>query len=189
MVFIDKDGNVRVKLVIYGPARSGKTTLIRRMVEIGKETWNAKVMSIEDLEGSTLFFDFAPFQYRNRKIAIDMYTVPGKRIHLYQRETLLRGADVVIFVADYQEDRLDDDLSSIEELEKIIDSKIPVIIALNKYDLVYRFRKETFLMRIPKQLKIKAVIDTSGKMDYNVEKLFKIAVDTALETFQVRPKQ
>ena len=183
MVFIDKDGNIRIKVVIYGPARSGKTTLIKRIVELGKEFWRAHVRSIEDIEGNTLFFDFAPFQYKNRPLALDMYTVPGKRIHLYQRETLLKGADVIIFVADYQEDRLDDNLASLEELERIVNSKIPVIIVLNKYDLVYRFPREKFIPKIPKNLNVKEILNTSAKLDYNVDKLFKYVIETALSNF------
>ena len=181
MVFIDHKGNIRIKVVIYGPARSGKTTLIKSLVEEATQTWHVTIKSIEDLEGQTLFFDFAPFQYKGRPIALDIFTVPGKAIHKYQRETIIKGADVIVFVADYTEDRLEKNIDSLLELREMIEKDTPIILALNKYDLVYRFDKSELRSKIPSGLNVVKNIDCSALMKYNIKQLFEAIIEEALK--------
>ncbi|MGQ4891754.1 MAG: GTP-binding protein [Candidatus Njordarchaeia archaeon] len=181
MVFIDHKGNIRIKVVIYGPARSGKTTLIKSLVEEATQTWHVTIKSIEDLEGQTLFFDFAPFQYKGRPIALDIFTVPGKDIHKYQRETIIKGADVIVFVADYTEDRLERNIDSMYELKGLIEGGIPIILVLNKCDLVFRFNKEQLLDKIPEGLNIVRTVECSALMKYNIKKLFEVIINEALK--------
>jgi len=181
MVFIDHMGNIRVKIVMYGPARSGKTTLLKRLAEEVQSSWRAKVRSIDDPEGQTLFFDFAPFELVDKPLAVDIFTVPGKFIHLRQREQIVKGADIVIFVGDYSNDRLKDNIESLKELVEVIDRRVPVILAMNKYDLVYRIDKKILEKNIPKELEIVYKLDVSAKLNFHVKQLFKKAIELAIK--------
>ena len=181
MVFIDHMGNVRVKIVMYGPARSGKTTLLKRLAEEVEASWKAKVRSIDDPEGQTLFFDFAPFELVDKPLAVDIFTVPGKYIHLRQREQIVKGADMIIFVGDYSNDRLKDNIESLRELVEVVDKQVPVILAMNKYDLVYRLNKKELEENIPQELEIVYKIDVSAKLNFHVRQLFMKAIELAIK--------
>src|SRR5690606_20482604 len=70
-----------------------------------------------------------------------LYTVPGQVFYDASRKLILKGVDGVVFVADSQEDRLDANLESAENLrinlaEQGYDlDKIPYVIQYNKRDL------------------------------------------------------
>jgi len=182
MVFIDHKGNLRIKIVIYGPVGSGKTTLLKRIVEMMAEKWKARVNTIEDIEGNTLFFDFAPMQFRARPIAVDIFSVPGKRYHQHQRGTVLKGADVVVFLGDYTVGALDRNIASLEELVTLIQKDTPVIIAMNKYDLVFRLDLSKLKKEIPEELKVVKIMNVSALMGYNIEEVFKEALMIAIQS-------
>src|SRR5262249_26450586 len=70
-----------------------------------------------------------------------LYTVPGQVFYDASRKLILRGVDGVVFVADSQEERMDANLESIENLEENLKEhgydlmKIPYVLQLNKRDL------------------------------------------------------
>jgi hypothetical protein len=92
----------------------------------------------------TLFFDFLPLDlgtisgFRTR---IQLYTVPGQVYYNATRKLVLRGADGVVFVADSQRERYDDNIESLRNLhenllvEDIAVRDFPMVLQYNKRDL------------------------------------------------------
>ena len=92
----------------------------------------------------TLFFDFLPLDLgtvRGFKTRFHLYTVPGQVFYEASRRLILKSADGVVFVADSQEERLDANLETLDNLrEHLRDHNldfgtIPYVLQLNKRDL------------------------------------------------------
>ena len=92
----------------------------------------------------TLFFDFLPLDLgtvRGFKTRFHLYTVPGQVFYEASRRLILKSADGVVFVADSQEERLDANLETLDNLrEHLRDhnldfATIPYVLQLNKRDL------------------------------------------------------
>ncbi|MEX2689380.1 MAG: GTP-binding protein [Candidatus Njordarchaeia archaeon] len=137
MVYRDKNGYYRFKIVLYGPSLGGKTTMVKALYNRIFGLKKGKIRSIEDPSGRTLYFDYMPLGTRG-KVVFDIYTVPGQRRHKHQRKVILQGADAVIFVVDSDPNALQENIYSINELKDFLGDhfiRMPVIIALNKRDL------------------------------------------------------
>src|SRR5258708_16519645 len=92
----------------------------------------------------TLFFDFLPLDLgtvRGFKTRFHLYTVPGQVFYEASRKLILKGADGVVFVADSQEERLDANFETMENLMEHLKehnlnfATIPYVLMLNKRDL------------------------------------------------------
>jgi signal recognition particle receptor subunit beta len=92
----------------------------------------------------TLFFDFLPLDLgtvRGFKTRFHLYTVPGQVFYEASRKLILKGADGVVFVADSQEERLDANFETLENLQEHLKehnlnfTTIPYVLQLNKRDL------------------------------------------------------
>jgi len=135
---------IDAKIVYYGPAVSGKTTNLQYVHEHLKQEQRGKMVSLATDEDRTLFFDFLPIELesvRGFKTRFHLYTVPGQVYYGATRRAVLTGADGVVFVADSQADRLDDNRVSLKDLEENLNyygKKIettPFIFQYNKRDL------------------------------------------------------
>lgn len=133
------------KIVYYGPALGGKTTNIRWVFQ---ETQGQGRSTMVDFEMGTpertRFFDFLPLEVgeiRGLKVRFHLYTVPGQVIYDASRRLILKNLDGIIFVADSQIDRMDENILALNNLEKNLElagydiKKIPLIIQYNKRDL------------------------------------------------------
>jgi mutual gliding-motility protein MglA len=92
----------------------------------------------------TLFFDFLPLDLgtvRGFRTRFHLYTVPGQVFYEASRRLILKGADGVVFVADSQEERLDANLETLDNLREHLKdhnldfTSIPYVLQLNKRDL------------------------------------------------------
>ncbi len=92
----------------------------------------------------TLFFDFLPLDLgtvRGFKTRFHLYTVPGQVFYEASRKLILRGVDGVIFVADSQQERMDANHESLENLQANLKeygydfAEMPYVLQLNKRDL------------------------------------------------------
>jgi signal recognition particle receptor subunit beta len=135
---------IDAKIVYYGPGISGKTTNLQYIHEHLKQDQRGKMVSLATDEDRTLFFDFLPIELesvRGFRTRFHLYTVPGQVFYGATRRAVLTGADGVIFVADSQADRLEDNLLSLKDLEENLryyGKKIeatPIILQYNKRDL------------------------------------------------------
>ncbi|MFN3813027.1 MAG: GTP-binding protein [Aquificaceae bacterium] len=130
---------VRLKVVYYGPARSGKTTNLERIAQ--KE--GLDLLEIDTDDDRTLVFDFATKKVNlgNMWVSLALYTVPGQHIYKDIRLTVMRGVDGVIFVADSQTERLKENIEFLrllkEDLMKVgrDHQSLPLVLQYNKMDL------------------------------------------------------
>jgi hypothetical protein len=135
---------IDAKIVYYGPSISGKTTNLQYIHEHLKQEQRGKMVSLATDEDRTLFFDFLPIELesvRGFKTRFHLYTVPGQVYYGATRRAVVTGADGVIFVADSQADRLEDNLISLKDLEENLRyygkriEATPFILQYNKRDL------------------------------------------------------
>lgn len=135
---------ITFKIVYYGPGLSGKTTNLMYIHSALDRDRKGDMIVLDTEEDRTLFFDFFPLELGKIEgygVRFNMYTVPGQVYYEASRRLILEGADGVVFVADSQEDRLDDNLESFGMLQTSlggfgIDWRIfPLVLQYNKRDL------------------------------------------------------
>ncbi|HHN46913.1 MAG TPA: hypothetical protein ENN09_05675, partial [Planctomycetes bacterium] len=135
---------VSVKIVYYGPGRSGKTTNLEQIHLKAPQDSKGELISIATETDRTLYFDFLPLDLG--KIAgmttkFQLYTVPGQVYYNATRKLVLQGSDGVIFVADSAPSMKDENLESLENLEENLEengldiNEIPIVFQWNKRDL------------------------------------------------------
>ena len=137
---------LQVKIVYYGPALGGKTT---NLVQIHDHVQTAqgskgKLVSLATSSDRTLFFDFLPIEamaIKGFKTKFQLYTVPGQVIYNTTRQLVLRGVDGIVFVADSQYEKMEDNVKSFQNLEENLRSlnlnlaDVPHVLQYNKRDL------------------------------------------------------
>jgi signal recognition particle receptor subunit beta len=135
---------INCKIVYYGPGLCGKTTNLQYVYQKTAPDAKGKMISLATETERTLFFDFLPLslgEIRGFKTRFHLYTVPGQVFYDASRKLILKGVDGVVFVADSQEERIDANIESLENLrinlkEQGYDlDKLPYIIQYNKRDL------------------------------------------------------
>jgi len=135
---------VSCKLVYYGPGMSGKTTNLEVVHQRVPEKSKGDLTSIATEGDRTLFFDFLPIdlgQVRGMTTKFQLYTVPGQIYYASTRKLVLQGADGVIFVADSQAEKINENLESLNDLQQNLDEyglkldEMPFVIQWNKRDL------------------------------------------------------
>lgn len=135
---------VSCKLVYYGPGMSGKTTNLEVVHQRVPEKSKGDLTSIATEGDRTLFFDFLPIdlgQVRGMTTKFQLYTVPGQIYYASTRKLVLQGADGVIFVADSQAEKINENIESLNDLQQNLEEyglkldEIPFVIQWNKRDL------------------------------------------------------
>jgi len=135
---------INCKLVYYGPGLGGKTANLQWIYDHTGAGLKGKMISLATETDRTLFFDFLPLDLgtvRGFKTRFHLYTVPGQVFYEASRKLILKGADGVVFVADSQEERMDANLETLENLQehlkehKLSFATIPYVLQLNKRDL------------------------------------------------------
>jgi hypothetical protein len=145
MSFINSNAKeIHCKIVYYGPSLGGKTTNLQWVYQQTTQDQKSKLVELSTDVERTLFFDFLPLnigEIRGYRTRFHLYTVPGQVIYDASRKLILKGLDGVIFVADAQKDRMDENLQALSNLEKNLDQQgydirqIPMVIQYNKVDL------------------------------------------------------
>ena len=135
---------INCKIVYYGPGLCGKTTNLQFVYQKTAPDAKGKMISLATETERTLFFDFLPLalgEIRGFKTRFHLYTVPGQVFYDASRKLILKGVDGVVFVADSQEERLDANIESLENLKVNLEEQgydldnIPFVIQYNKRDL------------------------------------------------------
>ena len=135
---------ITLKVVYYGPGFSGKTTNLQHLHSILPPTTRGKLISLTTEADRTLFFDFLPVdmgKIKNFNIRFQLYTVPGQVRYNATRRLVLKGVDVIVFVADSQKEMKEQNIESLANMRENftasnIDPKsLPVIFQYNKRDL------------------------------------------------------
>ncbi len=136
---------LQVKIVYYGPAKCGKTTNLEQVhANVQNVQEKGKLVSLATSSDRTLFFDFLPIEamaIKGFKTKFQLYTVPGQVIYNTTRQLVLRGVDGIVFVADSQYDKMQENVESFANLEENLKSlrlnlaDIPFVLQYNKRDL------------------------------------------------------
>jgi signal recognition particle receptor subunit beta len=135
---------VNCKIVYYGPGMSGKTTNLEIVHQKAPETHKGELTSISTDGDRTLFFDFMPLDLGNiagMRTKFQLYTVPGQVYYNSTRKLVLQGVDGVIFVADSDAEKMQENLESYENLIENLREygkdirELPHVIQYNKRDL------------------------------------------------------
>lgn len=135
---------VNCKIVYYGPGLGGKTTNIQYIYQKTSGDSKGKMVSLDTENERTLFFDFLPLnlgEIRGFKTRFHLYTVPGQVFYEASRKLILRGVDGIVFVADSQVERMQENVDSLESLKNNLEdqgydiSRVPLVIQWNKRDL------------------------------------------------------
>ncbi len=159
------DGTLVFKICFYGPSLGGKTTALE-WVYHREGLASGDMQQIQDPTGRTLFFDRVVARVSN--VVFQVYTVAGQRRHKFQRQTVLKGTDAVIFTFDSLIDQWGENIWSLKELLKFYGDKlipaalfdppeVPMVVLANKRDLE----------DVVEISKIRQVLDTA-KMDHTL---------------------
>lgn len=153
---------LQFKVVYWGPGESGKTTNYFRLREKFDGVKLNRGYSVETTDGRTLWQDSIRLSfYLNLgdikfNIITQIVTATGQERFLSTREYILDGADGVVFVADSESDKLEQNKRSFRELVSFTSEKnIPFVIQLNKRDLekaipIEKFKKGLGLPKFEK---------------------------------------
>jgi len=133
-----------IKIVYYGPPRSGKTTNLEQIhLRVAKKQ-HSKLLSLSTEGDRTLFFDFLPLEIkecRGLKPRINLYTVPGQSIYAATRRVVLEEVDSIVFVADSRHSRYYENINAMYEMNEHLRAlgyhprDIPLVLQFNKRDL------------------------------------------------------
>jgi len=132
------------KIVFYGPGLSGKTTNLQYVHSKVPGSTRGELISLATEADRTLYFDFLPINIgtiNGFTAKFQLYTVPGQVYYNATRKLVLRGVDGIVFVADSQPEKMDENIESITNLAENLReygydiNTIPVVLQFNKRDL------------------------------------------------------
>ena len=132
------------KIVYYGPGLGGKTTNLEFIYSQINPKLRGELVTLKTKEDRTLYFDFLQLELgrvNGKKPRFHLYTIPGQVYYGYSRKIILKGADAVVFVADSQSVRMDENWKTLADLEEklILQNKsltsFPWVLQYNKRDL------------------------------------------------------
>jgi signal recognition particle receptor subunit beta len=135
---------INCKIVYYGIGLSGKTTNLHYIHQAVSPRDVGDMVSIDTETERTLYFDLLPLELgkvHGFQIRFQLYTVPGQILYQQTRVSVLKGADCVIFVADSQASKLQENIESWNELQEQLRrlnkdiTKFPLVMQWNKRDL------------------------------------------------------
>jgi len=142
-----KEKTIQVKIIYYGPGRSGKTTNLEYIHNCLKKILNkdvSKLISIDTKGDRTLFFDFFPVnlgKIAGFDLKLQLYTTPGQVKYDITRKLVLKGVDGIVFVADSLVSRQEANMESFKNLiqnlnyNKVAIDSVKVIFQWNKRDI------------------------------------------------------
>lgn len=143
-VFNAAKREIDIKIVYYGPALCGKTTNVQSVHKKMSPQQRGDIMSLATKDDRTLFFDFMPIELGNVKgfkTRFHLYTVPGQVYYALTRRAVLTSVDGVVFVADSQESKIEENIESLNDLDENLKfhkkslETVPFVIQYNKRDM------------------------------------------------------
>jgi signal recognition particle receptor subunit beta len=135
---------INYKIVYYGCGLCGKTTNIQYIHRRINPSARGRLVSLATEEERTLYFDFLPLSVgtvKGLRTRFHLYTVPGQSFYNASRKLVLQGTDGVVFVADSQVSRLDENVDSYLNLwDNLRDQgddlgRLALVLQMNKRDL------------------------------------------------------
>ena len=140
---------LQIKIIYWGPGEAGKTTNFLRLKEIFHQYSISNGFSIATTDDRTLWNDSIFFKFYLPKfhlnLVVNVATTTGQERFLSTREYILQNSDGVIFVADSEISKLDENIRSFEELVAFTRrNHVPILIQLNKRDITKHISTKEF---------------------------------------------
>ena len=138
-----KLNEIALNVVYYGPALSGKTTNLEQIHARLKPQARSELFTLNTHEDRTIFFDFIQLEIGpigRLRPKFGLYTVPGQVYYEATREAVLRRADGVVFVADSQAGRREENRAAWDNMVLHLGRRgyrlpaFPLVVQLNKRD-------------------------------------------------------
>jgi len=135
---------IQFKIVYYGPALCGKTTNLAYIHQRVNPQNRGDLVSLATAADRTLFFDFLPLNavvIKGFVTKFQLYTVPGQVIYNATRQLVLRSCDGLVFVADSQWEKMEENVESFKNLvdnlvrQNVAIDDVPCVLEYNKRDL------------------------------------------------------
>lgn len=122
----------------------GKTSNLQYIHSAVTDERKGNLVSLATESDRTLFFDFLPvdaIKLQDFITKFQLYTVPGQVHYNATRKMVLKGVDGVVFVADSQWEKMEENIASFRNLEQNLSDygyslkEIPFVFQYNKRDL------------------------------------------------------
>lgn len=135
---------VNVKVVFYGPALVGKSSLMQRIYDATPEDQKGKMVSVESEADRTIFYDLQRANFpdvQGARLRLHLYTLPGQVHYAASLKLILKNVDAVVFVADAQKERHAVNRASFDELRENLSEqgleleRVPHVLCVTKCDL------------------------------------------------------
>jgi signal recognition particle receptor subunit beta len=135
---------IQFKIVYYGTGLCGKTTNLSYIHQRINPQNRGDLVSLATATERTLFFDFLPLNavvIKGFVTKFQLYTVPGQVIYNATRQLVLRSVDGVVFVADSQWEKMEENVESFKNLaenlarQNMSIDEVPCVLQYNKRDL------------------------------------------------------
>lgn len=135
---------INCKIVYCGPSLGGKTTNIKAIHAALPAQHRSDLQIIDTADERTLFFDYFSLsvaQVRGMRARFLVYGVPGQDYYRATRKMVLQGVDGIVFVADSDATRLQDNIASLADMKALLVehgydyATIPLVFQFNKRDL------------------------------------------------------
>jgi len=148
---------LQVKVVYYGPGLSGKTTNLEQLSRQLDSEHVGELMSLDTTGDRTLFFDWVPLDLGKIKgfdVRVQLFTVPGQVRYNNTRKKVLQGVDGIVFVADSQQEALDQNRFAFQNLRENLAAQgidledLPLVVQWNKGDLPTALPAEELAARL-----------------------------------------
>jgi mutual gliding-motility protein MglA len=139
-----KTREVSCKVVYCGPSLGGKTTNVMQIHSHLPGPHKSELQIIATEDDRTLFFDYFSVSLAKIKgmdTRFFVYAVPGQEYYKTTRKMVLKGVDGIVFVADSDSARINDNLASLADLKALMlehgysYQNIPLVLQFNKRDL------------------------------------------------------
>jgi signal recognition particle receptor subunit beta len=135
---------VNCKLVYYGTGLGGKTTNLEFIHKQVPPHIRGEMVNLATPTERTLYFDFLSLDLgsvQGFKTRFALYTVPGQVEYNASRKLILNGVDGIVFVADSQREKWDENIESLRNMEENLADyglsldELPWVLQYNKRDL------------------------------------------------------
>lgn len=190
---------INCKIVYYGPGLGGKTTNLQYIYETTNPDRKGELIALTGDTERTLFFDFLPLnigEIRGFQTRFHLYTVPGQQFYDASRKVVLKGIDGVVFVADSQVWRMEENIESLKSLDTNLREQgydmrtLPFVFQYNKRDIpnpipLSVFQKELNTFGAPEF----EAIASKGEGVFDTLKAISKAILRSLHPTEKRPQK
>ena len=135
---------INCKIVYYGTGLGGKTTNLEFIHKQVPPQARGEMVSLATPTERTLYFDFLSLDLGSVagfKTKFALYTVPGQEEYDASRKLILNGVDGIVFVADSQREKWQENIDSLKNMEENLAEyglnidELPWVLQYNKRDL------------------------------------------------------